>query len=134
VRGSYDRSLRLGSAGSELSRSNLLEVPILNVSDGNASQSKVDQSKVVKMALGGLAPMTEQNGSFADRTAVWTVARTLAMSERCLPATEGFHPVTTSAQGAAAMPNSRLRNSIGDFGHRERRSGILKTKESDYQR
>src|SRR5260370_2070861 len=62
------------------------------------------------MALCGLAPMSEQNCGFADRTAVWTVARTVAMSERCLPGTEGFHPVTMSAQGAAAMPNSRLRN------------------------
>src|SRR3984885_9065461 len=54
--------------------------------------------------------MSEPNGGFADRAAFWTVARTVAMSERCLPGTEGFHPVAMSAQGAAAMPNSRLRN------------------------
>jgi hypothetical protein len=40
------------------------------------------------MALGGLAPTSEQNGGFADRTAVWTVARTVAISERCLPGTD----------------------------------------------
>ena len=56
------------------------------------------------MALSGLAPMSEQNGGFVDRTAVWTVARTVAMSERCLP--PGDHVRT----GSAAMLNSRLRN------------------------
>ena len=55
-----------------------------NVSDGNAKQSKADQSKVAKVALSGLAPVSEQNGGFADRTAAWTVA----MSERCLPRTD----------------------------------------------
>ena len=59
------------------------------------------------MALCGLAPMSEQN--VVSRIALPS-ARTVAMSERCLPGTEGFHPVTMSAQGAAAMPNSRLRN------------------------
>jgi hypothetical protein len=63
------------------------------VSDGNANQSKADQSKadqskVAKMALSGLAPMSEKNGGFADHTAVCTVARTVAMSERCLPRTD----------------------------------------------
>jgi hypothetical protein len=88
VRGSYDGSLRRGSAGSKLSRSNTLEVPILMCLMGMRNQSKADQSKVAKMALSGLAPMSEQNGGLADRTAVWTVARTVAMSERCLPRTD----------------------------------------------
>jgi hypothetical protein len=34
----------------------------LDVSGGNVNQSKADQSKVAKMVLSGLAPMSEQNG------------------------------------------------------------------------
>lgn len=53
-------------------------------------------------------PMMELNSSFCGLP-VWTVARTVkcaAFANRL----EGFHPVTTSAQGVSAMPNSRLRD------------------------
>jgi len=84
MRGNYDGSLRRGSAGSKIVEKQSARSAHPNVSDGNANQSKADQSKVAKMALSGLAPVSDQKGGFADQTAAWTVA----MSERRLPRTD----------------------------------------------
>src|ERR1700722_16839483 len=81
---------------------------------------RIDKGPIIEHSEEGTERICIDAGTercFEDRLSGWVLGRwrqrRAAFREtRCLPRTDlkGFHPVTTTVQRIAAMPNSRLRN------------------------